>query len=326
MRDCPACHGELPENARFCPHCGEKVFEETLTCPECGAENAVDSRFCFICGKAFFSEKEKAGPEPHSTPEPEPQPGPDLNDLFEAPPLEEIETDISEKFTLALRHRIEEEHDTAQLETYLLHFARSGFKQTFDFRIRQLAEQVLKFRETGQTHREKRLLNDAFEEALDYFIIHYCKNINTIPLPDAILKYQTIRRDKVDLGKMIMDYLDFENEPEKVFTDFITMPVQKLKNAGQTFLFPQKAERIFFICDQSLLGSCKEGFAMTEKAIYWKAHFEPAQRVAYDALDVVRREKEWITINGLFFNVNPSLNLKLMKLLKRIKRLMNDDA
>ena len=118
---------------------------------------------------------------------------------------------------------------------------------------------------------------------------------------------------------MIPDYLALDLEGEKVYTDFLKMPLDKLKNASKSFLFPEKDEKILFICDQSILGSCKEGFAMTEKALYWKAHLEKARAVDYRLLDEIKRTKEWISINGDFFNVSPSINLKMMKLLKKLR-------
>ena len=154
---------------------------------------------------------------------------------------------------------------------------------------------------------------------LDYFIIRYCQDLNEIPLPEAILKYQDLSLEQIDLFEMIPDYLNFDQEEEKVFTDFLKMPLDKLKNASQSFLFPQKNEKILFICDQSLLGSCKEGFAMTEKALYWKAHLEKARVVQYNQLAKIERTKDWINVNDHFFNVNPSLNLKMMKLLKKLR-------
>ena len=102
-------------------------------------------------------------------------------------------------------------------------------------------------------------------------------------------------------------------------TALFGVPIDKLKNAGKFFLFPERDERILLICDQSLLGSCKEGFALTERGLYWKAQLQTARKVAYTALESVRREKDWLLINGDFFHANPSLDLKMMKLLKKLQ-------
>ena len=72
------------------------------------------------------------------------------------------------------------------------------------------------------------------------------------------------------------------------------------------------------IADQTIFGSCKEGFSLTEKGIYWKAHFEKANKVFFQEITSIKKEKDWITINGHFFNVSPSMNIKMMKLLRNM--------
>ena len=66
---------------------------------------------------------------------------------------------------------------------------------------------------------------------------------------------------KPTLREMIFDYLDFDQEPDKVFTDLSQIPAAVLQKAMKSFLLPGANEQIFFICDQTLFGSCKEGFA-----------------------------------------------------------------
>jgi hypothetical protein len=355
MRNCTACQNELPENARFCPQCGEKVFEETLTCPDCGAENGINSKFCFHCGVKFFSTETppqlelELDPTPTSSDDPkneiefeldlnpppteelelepeieEIEPEPVISDLFEED-AETIQKKIFGQFMMAFKERIELEHNPNNHQKYVDYFNESDFKKGFDYRVKQLSEEILKLREsTLDQAKEEAILQRAFDESLDYFIIHYCKHLNEIDLPESILKYQNANIEEVDLAQMILDYLDFESEEETVYLDFITMPIQKLKNAGKSFLFPEKDEKILFICDQSVLGSCKEGFAMTEQGLYWKAIFEKPNQVLYRDIKEVKRQEDWITINGKFFNVNHSLNLKLLKLLKKLKSMMTE--
>lgn len=312
MRNCNSCQKELLENAKFCHHCGAKVLEVTLDCPQCGAENDQDSKFCFLCGFDFFV---KEAEEPIEKQEPE------VHDIFEANPNENIEEELVALFTEAFKKRIEEEHNNTKFEDYAKRFNESDFKISFEFRVKQLAEEIekIQIRNKNPEVEKKALLDRAFEDLLDYFIIRFCVDFNEIDLPETILKYQNIKPQDIDKAQMILDYLDFDKEDEIVYTDFLKMPFDKLKNAGQSFLFPEKEEKILFICDQSLMGSCKEGFALTEKGIYWKAHFEKAEKVLYHDLTEIKRQEDWITINGHFFNVNKSINLKLLKLLKRLR-------
>ncbi|MEZ4984827.1 MAG: hypothetical protein R2795_07290 [Saprospiraceae bacterium] len=57
---------------------------------------------------------------------------------------------------------------------------------------------------------------------------------------------------------------------------------------------------------------------MTEKALYWKTGFQPPQRVYYHKLFALQREKEWLLINELYFNASPSLNTKMIWLLRKL--------
>ena len=97
--------------------------------------------------------------------------------------------------------------------------------------------------------------------------------------------------------------------------------MELLKTASQSFLFPDKKETILLICDQSILGTCREGFALTEKGLYWKAHRAPAAKVHYDSLQTIKREKDWMKINGHFFNVNPRFNIKMARFLSAVSRM-----
>lgn len=51
---CTKCNQEIPDNSKFCLHCGAKV--ETiggLVCPKCGYKNPLDATFCTECGKSL---------------------------------------------------------------------------------------------------------------------------------------------------------------------------------------------------------------------------------------------------------------------------------
>ncbi len=59
---CPECHNPVPQDARFCPHCGHQlvVFQQ---CPQCGKNLPPHARFCSRCGAAVEkAEKEKRCP------------------------------------------------------------------------------------------------------------------------------------------------------------------------------------------------------------------------------------------------------------------------
>ena len=259
---------------------------------------------CTNCGQPLFSKKEE-----ETTP-------PVLDDLFDDTGLEDVEQELADLFSVAFRKRLEEEHTSKKHQAYADRFLESEFKSSVDFRIKQLAEEA---RSIGLSKLKKSgAVASAFEELIDYFIIRFCNDLNETVFSENILKYQGLEKDKINVGEMVFDYLDFEIEDETLYTDFVAMPAHKLKNAANSYLNPKKSETLFFICDGSVLGSCKEGFAMTNEAIYWKMPFESPQRVFYKKVKSVRREEDWITINGIFFNSSKSLNLKLLRLLKKL--------
>jgi len=46
--ECPACHAENRESAKFCNHCGVTLEQ---ACPACETTNPFGSRFCDACGQ-----------------------------------------------------------------------------------------------------------------------------------------------------------------------------------------------------------------------------------------------------------------------------------
>ena len=58
---------------------------------------------------------------------------------------------------------------------------------------------------------------------------------------------------------------------------------------------------------------------MTDRGIYWRTPYGKAQKALYHQLHELRKEKNWLLINGAFFTVNPSMNLKMCKLLKKLR-------
>lgn len=271
-------------------------------CINCKTELPDEAKFCYNCGI------------------PQPQVNePKIEYAYHLDIEKDLAPQIVDLFFRAFQKRIEEEHRAEQHKEYVELLYKVGFRESVQLRADQMARTIEK--EELDVVTRQHLLEDSFEGLMDYFIIHYAKDLNAIELPDQILKYEGLPLAQMDLFQLIMDYLHFEVEEETLYTDFFQMPAKKVRNASKSFLFAESNERIFFICDQSVLGSCKEGFAMTEQALYWKMPLQKAERVYYDKIQDVKKEKNWLMINGMFFNVSPSINLKMMKLLKKLKRL-----
>lgn len=273
-------------------------------CSTCQTAMPLKARFCPHCGERQIEVKE--APLEHI--------------LFDI--NQPIATQFIEQFFLALKQRVQEEHQGEHYQAFSERVYESGFRDTIGRRAEELQEQVNQQKTKGTA--DYRKMNQAaekiLEDLLDYFIIKFCPDLTQVDLPQAILKHQYGKQQKSDLKKLIADYLDLEQEKERVYTDLGDMPVERLKNAGTTYLFPARDEKIFLIVDTSILGNGKAGFAMTDQTLYWRTAFQKARKVNYKRIEQVTMEKKWLMINEQFFNVNPSINLKLLKLLKKIKK------
>ena len=273
-------------------------------CNRCQVVLSVDARFCSNCGA--------------------PQPDLEATQRSSVPSIDldlEIEPQLTEKFFLALKDRIEREHRPEQFTAYSERMYPSGFRDVIARRFAQSADRLRNMESLGmlETSQLNWFVEDLFEELLDFYIIRYCKDLNEVDLSEAILKYQNVPISEINLFQVVKDFLQFDHEPEKIYTDLLQMPLAKLKNASQAFLFPPRDEKILLVSDQSLLSNGKEGFAITARGLYWKAPFQKSQIALFTNLVDMRRKEDWIEINGHFFNAGLSLNVKMLRLLGRLK-------
>lgn len=286
MRNCQFCETELFADARFCHHCGAKV-----KVPKTKSTTETPPSYEAIYPLNFRN-------------------------------IKGLSSTIKQYFIQALDQRIKETQNPKRKKDYMNRLMQSDFQQIFDLRTRQLAEEAYTIHITQKPtvpQEIDKLLSKSFDGLLDYFMVKYCQDLNEINIPDEALKYEGQRKADFDLQKMVVDFLDLKGEELKIYTDFIKMPLRKLQNASRNFLFPAKNEKVLLIADQTVFGTCREGFALTEDALYWKAHFKEAQKVFYHQIESIKKEKDWLLINGIFFNVNPTVNGKLVFLLNRLK-------
>lgn len=308
MNRCPNCAAELIFGAKFCHRCGDLVVEKTKPCPACEQSNPLASVFCHHCGFHFEGKQGvKLGYEPRY--------------FLEFDP-ETITEQVKALFFRSLRSRVEEELDKNLYSDYVERFYQSKFREVYSVRAEQIATEVMERWERFGTEALPEIdqrLERSFEGLLDYFIVQFCPDLNGIRLPAAMLKYEQAAPGKTDLWQMVQDFLDFDHEDELFYFDFIAMPEAYISNACKSFLTAERREKVYFICDLSLKGNCKEGFAMTDRGIYWRAPFDKQRRVTYAELHRIEKGKDWLTLNGHFFTANTALNLKLYKLLKKLK-------
>lgn len=311
-KNCPKCHVELPEIAKFCFNCGENVELAGLqVCSGCRSSNPVGSPRCYGCGRemgeiAKFS----------------------LDFNLRYPLRLDMQDAISEDFKAyffkLLRQVVESELKPKLYGEYVETFYRSGFERMYRRRESLWEDDVCGWYDREGVSSLRKIDERTAAELsylIDYFVVSHGGKLNEAKYPPAMLQYHDARLGDADFAQMALDYLAFEDERLVVFTNLLGMSSERLGNAKQHFLWLAPDEQLTFVADLSTFGSSfKDGFAMTNHSIYWKC-FDRPQHVFFHQLADIRREKSHITINGKFFNAGVSINLKLLKLLKKIKTL-----
>jgi len=326
--NCTNCKTKLLKNARYCHSCGTEVVTNIKPCPHCDAKNPSNAKFCHACGQSMEIRKQKEKTSKKEEKAKKEAPVPRYEPIYPITfksDIDKITEQIKTHFFKALKKRVKEQSSESRYSDYLELFYSSGFNYFFDGRINQLTHIILPLKAIDSDRaaiKIDQLLDEGFEMLLDRFTIEHTRHFNEIQLSNADLRYQFAKRSEVDNEQIVFDYLDLEKEKnEKIYTNFVNMPVAKIRNASQHFLFPARDEPILVIGDQTVFGSCREGFAFTTKALYWKAHFNKAQKAYYHELFEVKKEADWVSINGHYFHINRSMNFKISKLLKKLREL-----
>jgi len=315
MRNCYQCKSELPEGAQFCPNCGAEQSLLVKSCVHCNKLNEAESAFCIFCGEAFKTNLEF---ENQST---------RIQGIYKAKyPLDfgesvRLPVQFRTYFLKTLKERLESEGNSDYFDDYVNTFYDSAFLKSFDEEAKEMAEQSYLLHSDNSPHAARQVdeyLSKKFDALLNRFLIIDAGNVHDSPLTEKVLQYEDRSISNQFLGDMVLDYLNLEEEQEKWYSNIEEMPKLKLKNALDYFLFTEGAEKVFLICDQTIFGSCREGFALTNKGLYWKAHFNKAQQLDYKEIKSIELSEEWLVINGKFFNANPAINVKMMHLLKKL--------
>ena len=282
---CANCGETVPETARFCPNCGHRLEEEVLELHDVVPEEPV----------------------PESCAQSEP------------PPPTSTVVDLRTAFEDRLGERLTAYFGADRLPDYLAVYRKDEtFRQIRDVSTKSLTDYLNRELVPSKAQRRR---DDVLAGLVEYFVVEVAAKLHPGALPQRLLRYQSVDWTKVDLCKLVMDYLDLDRETETVYTDFITTPAKVLRNATRSYLGAGKDERLLLICDQSLLGSGKQGFAFTDSALYWKNVLQPAGTVTYTTLRKVEGYDGHLLLDSQYFDAGKRLNLRVAVLLDKLRRM-----
>lgn len=310
---------------------------KTKDCPECEQQLPLAARFCYVCG---LPQEVPASPAAEQAAPPEDQLelrvlDDELSDTANAAEPEhkaEVEAkasprseddisvgDLRKAFKAYLSRRVEAYFGEHMVPKFLTRLETNiAFQQVRDGSLASLSRWLTSKPESSLAAERK---NNTYADLTEYFIVETAGDLSGHQLPQRLLRHQSVDWKTADIFQLVMDYLDFDQETETVFTDFVSMPARALKNATRSFLQVAKDERIYFICDQSLIVQGKNGFAITDAGIYWKNVLQPPGAATFTTMQSLRIEQGHVLIDGQFFNAGGKLNLKVAVLLDKLRRI-----
>jgi hypothetical protein len=274
-------------------------------CSYCRKEIPEDSLFCHHCGER----------QPFKSHIPELNTYVDLS----LPLLPQIR----EQFFLSLKVRMEREHPLIPYNTVAERIYTSGFRDELSVKFEKLAhiiDEELKMDILSIPYLNLKI-EDLFENLIDLFLIRFCQDLIKDSFSSSIIGFQDLLPSEIDWSQLIYTYLEPEKSGVRCYMNFKDLNPVKIKQFTSSFLFPEPLEKIFFVADLSLLANASEGFALTDKAIYWRVPFKKERAVPYHLIKDIRIEKSWVLINNHYFNANDFLNPKILRLLSKLMRL-----
>lgn len=319
MPDCHHCGTTLLKGAKYCHECGAKVAPQELhiTCAQCGTDNPATARYCVQCGHALQSAVEEQLPAPAARYGSRDQERKLVHTAFNAILRDKVNTYFR--------------GDKELYDRYLTrYYETDDFRQLLELRAQQMVQVLLEEGRVIDSSTVRDEYGRELEQLVHTFLFKYARSLNPIDIPEAVLKYQTQSWEEVDLERMALDYLQLDEEPlEVIYPGDMIAPdertARRMRNAYKSWLSIQldnPDDRLFFVVDLTLRQSLKEGFAMTDRGLWWKAPFNKQQTALFLPLRDVKRVNDWITINGSYFHVSKSINLKMLLFLKQIIRML----
>lgn len=291
---CPNCQSELLENARFCHHCGTKIV----------VSSGVAEPSLMV--------KTKKQPVP-------------LRYSFQWEDTRNLPTQMREAFLTDLRYTLQEEGNGDKEGIAIEEFYRSGFREVLEgqtIALCQWADELMVLRGESALGDIDRRIAHSFHGLLNRFFVRYAPQLAPVVLPETVLRYDHVTAADVNLRQLILDYISVTQEPETIYTNAIDIPLKKLQHARQSYFMHERDEVPIAFADLSVFGSGKEGFVLTERTLYWKAHFHAPHFVAYRDIGELTYQADEIALNGFYFHVSARIDYKVYKLMQKLKLLI----
>ena len=227
-----------------------------------------------------------------------------------------IKEELHQLFLSQFKQRIHELFGKKWIKTYTKRLEDSGFLPDHNRKLSFIFSQSKTFeRPDSEIFFENQLDKLIYE-----FVIRYCGDLNEFDLPLSILNYFSTNPENLKIQQMAYDMLDFRKEDAlTVYSNIDKIPPSQFKNASKAFYKPKDSETLACIVDISVFGNFKEGFAITNRAFYWKDLLGKAKAVSFQELQTIQKVDQWLTINGHYFNVKQSINGKVLIFLRTLK-------
>lgn len=267
-----------------------------LKCWNCHTVLQADTNFCFNCGSPQKINRRADGVDQRM--------------------LEELNTLLMKQ----LKQRATELAGRKQAKLLLKDSSTASFSQRINTDLISIFQQSRLLEPTAS----EAFVEEQFDKLIYTHLIREGQQFLPFVLSNQIPVYFTLDRNKINLKGMIFDFYDFSKEDSlTVYPRIDQIPEGKLKNAQKFFLKSNAEEELQCLVDIGVLGNCKEGFAITDQAFYWRGFLSKPKEILFTQLDTIQKVDDWLTINGHFFNVKKSVNAKTLLFLKTIKWLWN---
>ncbi|MEM6723814.1 MAG: zinc ribbon domain-containing protein [Bacteroidota bacterium] len=235
--------------------------------------------------------------------------------------LPELAKQLEQAFLDYFARYLDDLGQSERLPDYLSNLKASGFYSSLEPVLEQQAARLKEdgFIEVPSLNSPMYIkLRRKWLSLVEKLLIDYIAAYNAYELPASILYYQEASAQDVNLPQMIRDYLGLQQENELIYTDFTGLEDDKKQKARKRFLKASEQEAVHLLCDQSMFGNMKEGYAFTSRGFYWKPHFHPTYQTAYQQIESVEL-KDWLLLNGHYFHSSKRMNTKLFLLLKKLQ-------